>query len=61
MVFPWFSHGVPIAWTLRPHQDAEHRLERRQLLLPAAELTFEVAKPALEAEAPSSDGWLKEL
>lgn len=39
-------------------QDAEHRLERRQLLLPAAELTFEVARPALDAEVLSTDKWV---
>lgn len=38
-------------------KDAEHRLERRQLLLPAAELTFEVARPALDAEGYGGFDW----
>eukprot|EP00435_Cladocopium_sp_Y103_P041711 s423_g11.t1 len=38
-------------------KDAEHRLEKRQLLLPAAELTFEVARPALDAEGYGGFDW----
>jgi len=38
-------------------KDAEHRLEKKALLLPAAELTFEVARPALETEGYGGFDW----
>ena len=40
-------------------QEAEHRLEKKALLQPAAELTFEVARPALDAEAMFAIGFLE--